>query len=96
MPLSLTADDDLSVASLRAVSEIRPPASVYFAALLSRLAKTWARRVGSASTQIGSGGSVDRQRVAGPLDERPARFDGVVDDRRQLDPLPCGARACRG
>ena len=40
-----------------AVRQMRPPGSVYLAALFSRLASTWASRTGSASTHSGSGGS---------------------------------------
>ena len=62
-----------------AVSSIRPPASVYLAALFSRLARTCSSRVGSASSRGGSGGERDRQvvrrwpRSAGGPSRRPGR-----------------------
>ena len=61
-----------------AVSQMRPPCSVYLAALLSRLANTWASR-----TEVGV--QVDRLRrqrhrqfVTALLDERAARLDGAL------------------
>ena len=55
-PVSLTVTTTLSC-SRRAVTVIRPPGSVYLAALLSRFEKTCARRTGSASRPSGSAGS---------------------------------------
>ena len=57
MPLSLT-ETITSLPCRSALSRMRPPSSVYLAALLSRLASTWASRTGSASRWIGSGGKV--------------------------------------
>ena len=56
----LDRHDDISgcPAARLAVSQMRPPGSVYLQALLRRLPNTWARRTGSASSWIGSGGSV--------------------------------------
>jgi hypothetical protein len=56
MPLSLT-ETTISLPSRPAASSMRPPGSVYFAALLSRLENTWASRVVSPSTGKGSRGS---------------------------------------
>ena len=86
MPVSLTATT-ISPSRRSAVSAIRPPSSVYFALLLSRFAKTWARRVGSASRGIGPGGRSTVRAWRGALDERPARLHGVLHDRGQVDPL---------
>ena len=79
-----------------AVSQMRPPRSVYLAALFSRFEKTCASRVGSASTVTGSGGSVTVELVARLLDERAARLDRAGDDRRQFDRLLPQVRSCPG
>ena len=67
-------------------SAMSPPAGVYLAALLSRLANTCARRTGSASSGSGFGGSVDVRsggraaRSAGRL-VSTARFEHVAQRR---------------
>ena len=86
MPVSFT-DTTTSPPCRSAVSQMRPPCSVYLAALLSRFANTWASRVGSASRWTGSGGRVTVEFVAACLDERAAGLHGALHHRRQFDPL---------
>ena len=54
--------------SRAAASEICPPSSVYFAALLSRLARICASRAKSPLTRTGCGGGAHRERVAARID----------------------------
>ena len=67
------AEDDLARLRASASSEICPPSSVYFAALLSRLASTWASRAKSPLTRTGSAGGSNGQRMAAGIDRRAAR-----------------------
>ena len=83
------ARDDHRVAVLapRRERDARRPASVYLAALLSRLASTCASRTGSAS----SAQRLARQRrrsscVAAGVDQRPAGLDGAAHARRPARP----------
>ena len=48
MPSSLTDDDDLAVVAAPRAMRMIAPLWEYFDALLIRLAKTWASRIGSA------------------------------------------------
>ena len=57
MPVSRTDTHDARSPCPPARQPDAPPGSVYLAALFSRLTNTWASRVGSASSETGSGGS---------------------------------------
>ncbi len=63
MPVSRT-ETTTSPPRRSAVSQMWPPRSVYLALLVSRLPKTWASRVRSASRKTGSGGSETAERDA--------------------------------
>ena len=89
MPVSRTGDAHLVAAAARPSARMRPPGSVYLAALFSRLANTCASRVGSASRATGSGGRSTRQRVAGRLDQRAGW------SRRRCAPRPPESTRCR-
>ena len=62
-----------------------PPGSVYFAALLSRLANTCVSRTLSPSTVSGSSGMSTDEPVLRGFDDRPAGLDRRRDDVRQID-----------
>ena len=66
---------------------IRPPGSVYFAALFSRFETICSRRVGSPSIRNGSGGRLIDQLVAERFDQGKGRLDGMGDDRVEVDGL---------
>ena len=73
--------------SRRASRQIRPPGSVYLAALSSRLARTCSSRVGSASSRSSSSGtptlsSWPRSSISGA-----GRGDGLAHDRGQVHDL---------
>jgi hypothetical protein len=69
----------------RAVSAMRPPASVYLAALVSRFEITCARRSGSASIGTGVGSSIAS---TWRLPRSAARgLDGGLDHAAERDPL---------
>ena len=73
---------------------IRPPSSVYLAALFSRLASTWASRTRSALTRDEVRGQVDGQLVPAGVDQRPAGLDGAGQRPRRRRWAPCGAGSC--
>ena len=64
-----------------------PGLSLYFAALLSRLAMTWAMRIGSATSQIGSVGSDHGQLVLLCVDQGASGLDAASHHVGQLHPL---------
>ena len=66
---------------------MRPPSSVYFAALFSRFATTCASRTGIGHDGHGLGRQLDRQLVPRGFDQRPARLDGAAQHRAQVDGL---------
>ena len=95
-PLSRTRIDDLAALARGRRARCGRRRSVYLAALLSRLASTCDRRVGVGLEHSGSGGSVDRQRVAALLDAaagspRPR----CATSAASVDVLACAARSCR-
>ena len=59
-------------------------------------ANTWASRVGSASSDTGSDGSVTVSSWPPASMSGLARLHGTVDHRRQFHPLPCAVRFCSG
>ena len=85
-PLSRTATSMLSPAR-SARSWIRPPVALYFAALFSRLAKTWVSRTGSPSTVRGSAGSTTSRSLAALFDQGHARFHRAGEGPGQIDLL---------
>ena len=62
-----------------------PPASVYLAALLSRLSNTWTRRVGSASSSSGCGASVIDSSCRFSSDHRAAHLHRLPEERVQIE-----------
>ena len=82
MPVSRDPDDDLVRRRAAAVRRIRPPGSVYLAALVSRLTRTCSSRAGSASSQTGPRGHVDGSaRAAARRSSGRTALDGPVEDR---------------
>ena len=73
MPVSHTETTTWSLCRLVLI-QIRPPGSVYLAALFRRLEKTWVSRTGSASSQSGSVGEPDRQFMPGCVDHGSCWF----------------------
>ena len=69
-------------------SRIRPPGSVYLAALFSRFQRICSSLVGSASSRIAPVGQGDGQLVAALVDLGPGRLDRLPDDRGQVHDLP--------
>ena len=80
------ADNDFPP-SRAAASSIEPPSGVYLAALVRRLLTTWARRVGSASSQSGSSGRASFRACREASMIGPARLDGGLDHGPQRHPL---------
>ena len=87
MPLSRTRSTAMSP-SRSAVSQMRPPGSVYLAAFVSRLPTTWASRTGSASSSSDSDGRRTLNSMPLGVHERLHRLDRTGDDRGEFDPLP--------
>ncbi len=86
MPVSRTPRTALSP-SRRTVNQMRPFASVYLVALVSRLPTTWVSRTGSASSDKDSGGRLDCQLVSLRVNERLDGFDRTGNYRGQFQPL---------
>ena len=80
---------DLDIACSRAArsATMRPPGSVYFAALLSRLPSTCVRRVRSPSTSSASSRHLHHELVPLLGDERLNGLDRARDDRADRQPL---------
>ena len=74
-----------------AAIEMRPPGSVYLAALLSRFENTCARRTASPSRSNSSVGSETVEPMIRRIDQRPAGFDRVGDDGRQIHGAFCSS-----
>ena len=66
---------------------MRPPASVYFAALVRRLTRICSSRIGSASSRRPPLIERDAQLVLPLLQERADGLDGTADDRREVERL---------
>ena len=74
-----------------------PAASVYLAALFSRLTRTCSSRVGSASSRERPPSASETVSVVPPLlDQRPDGLDGPVRRSARGRAAPCGARSCPG
>ena len=87
MPVSRTRTTT-SPPSGSADRAIRPPGSVYLAALFSRFQRTCSSLVGSRLQPDRLVGQGDGQLVAALVDQGPGRLDRLVDDRGQVHDLP--------
>ena len=74
---------------------MRPPSGVYLAALFSRLRQhlRQPRRI-AVARQHRLRAARHGERAAPRVDQRPARLDRAVDDRRRGRRAPCAARSC--
>ena len=73
--------------SARAERPIRPPCSVYLAALCSRLPTICSSRTGSAWTRSGSAGGETVSSWRRAVEGRPVRLDGALEDGFDVDHL---------
>ena len=77
------AEDDLVALRPSQSIPMRPPSSVYFAALFNRLARTCSSRVGSPSIGIGPVATETVELRARALDEGADGLDRLRHDRRR-------------
>ncbi len=88
MPIpSSRTETKTSSARRSAASQMCPPRRVYLALLVSRLPRTCASRVRSASSEHGLARQRDGERVPGGVDERPGCLHGTADHVGQQHPL---------